>query len=142
MCTASGPRTPRRTECVCGRTTRARCAECGPGRRRVYETAVRDALEQREETRGFAWNARVAGTRLRPDFLWVFPSACVALEVDEACHAGYSPAAERAREGRIRAALGRPLALVRLRIPRGAPVGVDPSLLDELAAHIAAAAER
>jgi hypothetical protein len=105
----------------------------------VYETAVRDALEARDGTRGFAWNARVAGTRLRPDFLWLFPAACVVLEVDEGCHAGYPPAAERAREDRLRAALGRPVCLVRLRLPRGAPVGVPEPLLASLAERIAAA---
>ena len=109
--------------CVCGRSTRARCAECDPGRRlRSYELAVRDVLESCDATGGFAWNKRIHGTRLRPDFAWVFSSGCVVLEVDERSHASYPPDEERARERRIAQTLGRRVFFFRLRIAPNAPV--------------------
>ena len=79
---------------------------------------MRDVLAAHEATAGFAWNARASGTSYRPDFLWVFPDACVMLEVDEDAHRAYDPDAERAREATIRAALGRPVRVVRLLLPR------------------------
>jgi very-short-patch-repair endonuclease len=135
------PSVPR--ECVCGRTTAARCAECGGRRPKVYEAAVRDVLERHEETRGFAWNRRVRGLRLRPDFVWVFERACVVLEVDEGEHAAYDAAREAARERAIAAALGRPVRYVRLRVKRGAPVAAvveaAEALVPKLAARLAEA---
>ena len=79
---------------------------------------MRDVLAAHDATAGFAWNARARGTAYRPDFLWVFPDACVMLEVDEGAHRAYDPAAERAREREICAALGRPVRVVRLLLPR------------------------
>ena len=105
--------------CVCGNATRARCAECTDGvRTRARELAVRDVLAAHDSTAGFVWNARARGTAYRPDFLWVFPDACVMLEVDEGAHSGYDEDAERARERAICAALGRPVRVVRMLLPR------------------------
>jgi hypothetical protein len=104
--------------CVCGRAVRARCAECSGSRRRELELAVRDVLEQHEETRGFAWNARAGNTAYRPDFLWTFPEACVMLEVDENAHRAYDKEAERVRERAVAEALGRPVRVFRLLLPR------------------------
>ena len=111
--------------CVCGHATRARCAECrecaaGSVRRRECELAVRDVLTAHESTTGFVWNAKLRGTRYRPDFLWTFPDACVLLEVDEDGHRGYDTDAERAREREICARLGRPVRIIRMQLPRGA----------------------
>lgn len=105
--------------CVCGNATRARCAECTDGgRTRARELAVRDVLASHEATAGFVWNARARGTTYRPDFLWVFPDACVMLEVDEGAHSGYDEGDERTREREICAALGRPVRVVRMLLPR------------------------
>jgi hypothetical protein len=132
--------------CVCGNATRARCAECAVGvRARKSELAVRDVLAAHEATAGFAWNARARGTAYRPDFLWVFPDACVLLEVDENAHRAYDPAAERAREDTIRAALGRPVRVVRLLLPRAitadAVARAAERLIPTLACRIAEAQE-
>jgi hypothetical protein len=132
--------------CVCGRSTRARCAECAPGRRlRAYELAVRDVLESCDATSGFAWNKRIHGTRLRPDFAWVFASACVVLEVDERAHASYPPDEERARERRIAQTLGRRVFFFRLRIAPNAPVesvrSATEAMLDTISCRIADAQE-
>jgi hypothetical protein len=109
--------------CVCGRSAGARCGECAPGTRvRAYELAVRDVLESNEATRGFAWNKRVEGPRVRPDFVWRFACACVVLEVDERAHASYAPEDERARERLIARALGRRTTLFRLLVAPNATV--------------------
>jgi hypothetical protein len=106
--------------CLCGRrSARRRCAECAGASAR-HETAVRDALEADHRLRGFAWDARAARSRRRPDFLWTFDRACVALEVDEAEHAGYDAEDELARVAEIERALGRRVAWVRVRVAAGA----------------------
>ena len=114
--------------CLCGRRrARRRCAECGVAVAR-HETAVRDALEADYRLHGFVWDARATGQRLapraararRPDFLWTFEAACVALEVDENEHAGYDAADEERRKREIERALGRPVLWVRVRVARGA----------------------
>ena len=133
--------------CVCGDARRARCAECSDGvRRREYELAVRDVLARHDETSGFAWNARVRGTRYRTDFLWTFPDACVVLEVDENGHRGYDRDAEAQRERAIRAALGRPVRVVRMLLPRHITVDAvsraAEDLVSTLACRIAEAQER
>ena len=132
--------------CVCGRTAGARCAECAPGTRvRAYELAVRDVLDSNDATRGFAWNKRVDGTRIRPDFVWRFARACVVLEVDERAHASYAPEAERRRERLIARALGRPVTLIRLRIAPSATVAsvraAAEAMLETIAARLADAHE-
>jgi hypothetical protein len=124
--------------CVCGDARRARCAECSDGvRRREYELAVRDVLARHDETSGFAWNARVRGTRYRTDFLWTFPDACVVLEVDENGHRGYDRDAEAKRERAIRAALGRPVRVVRMLLPRHITVDAVSRAAEGLVATIA-----
>ena len=107
--------------CLCGRRrSRRRCAECGRTSKR-YETAVRDALESDHRLAGFVWDARAApATRRRPDFLWTFDRACVALEVDENEHADYDAEDEAARVREIERALGRSVAWIRVRVARGA----------------------
>ena len=132
--------------CVCGNATRARCAECADGvRARKSELAVRDVLAAHDATTGFVWNARARGTAYRPDFLWAFPDACVMLEVDEDAHRAYDPDAERAREAAIRAALGRPVRVVRLLLPRAVTVDAvtraAERLVPTLACRIAEAQE-
>ena len=112
--------------CLCGRRrARRRCAECGGAVAR-HETAVRDALEADYRLHGFVWDARATGrasraaSARRPDFLWTFVAACVALEVDENEHAGYDAADEERRKREIERALGRPVLWVRVRVARGA----------------------
>ena len=112
---------------------------------RAYELAVRDVLESNETTRGFAWNKRIEGTRLRPDFIWRFACACVVLEVDERAHASYAPEDERDRERRIARALGRRVTRFRLRIAPNATVesvrAATEAMLDTIACRIADAQE-
>ena len=132
--------------CVCGRSACARCAECSPGTRvRAYELAVRDVLESCDATSGFVWNRRIEGTRIRPDFLWRLPSACVVLEVDERAHASYPPEEERERERAIARALGRRVFFFRLRVaPRASVASVRAAaeaMLDTIACRIADAEE-
>lgn len=132
--------------CVCGRSACSRCAECSPGTRvRAYELAVRDVLDSSDSTRGFAWNKRIEGTRIRPDFLWRFATACVVLEVDERAHASYLPEAERARERHIARALGRRVFFFRLSVaPRASVASVRSAaeaMLDTIACRIADAEE-
>ena len=80
---------------------------------------MRDALEADYRLHGFVWDARAKCAR-RPDFLWTFDSACVALEVDENEHAGYDAEDEARRTEQIERALGRPVFWARVRVARGA----------------------
>jgi len=111
--------------CLCGRRrARRRCAECGSAVAR-HEMAVREALEADYRLHGFVWDARSSSlssrqcTR-RPDFLWTFEAACVALEVDENEHAGYDAEDEERRTREIEDSMGRPVFWVRVRVARGA----------------------
>ena len=86
---------------------------------------MRDALEADYRLHGFVWDARAsrasrAKCARRPDFMWTFDSACVALEVDENEHAGYDAADEERRTDEIERAMGRPVVWVRVRVARGA----------------------
>jgi hypothetical protein len=112
--------------CLCGRRrARRRCAECGSAVAR-HEMAVREALEADYRLHGFVWDARSSSSlssrqcTRRPDFLWTFEAACVALEVDENEHAGYDAEDEARRTREIEDSMGRPVFWVRVRVARGA----------------------
>jgi hypothetical protein len=99
--------------------------------------AVREALEADYRLHGFVWDARSSSSlssgsssslssvssrqcTRRPDFLWTFEAACVALEVDENEHAGYDAEDEERRTREIEDSMGRPVFWVRVRVARGA----------------------